>query len=265
MQAVLAAAQRAGDDRELAHFGPAFEVFLCHIGEWANHHVITAVAHQFGRHGFELAAIKHVQEKGLQDVIAVVTQRDFVATQFARHAVQNAATQARAQAAHGFAFGNFFFHDRVRVLRFDAELHTYLRQVFGQHIGRKTGLLLVEVDRNQLKADGRTLLHHEQDVEHGVAVFATGHADHDLVAFFDHVVVDDGLAHLAAQALFELVVLVLDLDLLNVFVDVFFCCCRHRYHHCPVSMRMATSQSSKISSLAIFTRTPNTPGNCMRR
>ena len=30
-------------------------------------------------------------------------------------------------------------------------------------------------------------------------------------------------------------------------------------------MRMATSQSSKISSLAILTRTPSTPGSCIRR
>ena len=28
---------------------------------------------------------------------------------------------------------------------------------------------------------------------------------------------------------------------------------------------IATSQSSKISSLAIFTRTPTTPGNCISR
>jgi hypothetical protein len=30
-------------------------------------------------------------------------------------------------------------------------------------------------------------------------------------------------------------------------------------------MRIATSQSSKISSLAIFTRTPITPGSCISR
>jgi hypothetical protein len=42
----------------------------------------------------------------LQDVVAVVAQRDFVAAQLARYAVQNAATQARAKAAHGFTFGN---------------------------------------------------------------------------------------------------------------------------------------------------------------
>jgi predicted MFS family arabinose efflux permease len=33
----------------------------------------------------------------------------------------------------------------------------------------------------------------------------------------------------------------------------------------PVSTRIATSQSSKISSLAMRTRTPSTPGSCIRR
>src|SRR2546430_9984640 len=45
-----------------------------------------------------------------------------------------------------------------------------------------------------------------------VAVLAARHADHDLVAFLDHVEVGDGAAHLAAQALFQLDLLALDLD-----------------------------------------------------
>jgi MFS family permease len=36
-------------------------------------------------------------------------------------------------------------------------------------------------------------------------------------------------------------------------------------HHWPVSTRIATSQSSKISSLAMRTRTPSTPGSCISR
>jgi hypothetical protein len=53
--------------------------------------------------------------------------------------------------------------------------------------------------------DRRARLQLEQDVEQAVAVLAARHAHHDLVAFLDHVEVDDGLAHLAAQALFQLV------------------------------------------------------------
>ena len=43
-----------------------------------------------------------------------------------------------------------------------------------------------------------------QHVEQAVAVFAAGHAHHDLVAVFDQAKVANGLGHLAHQALFEL-------------------------------------------------------------
>ena len=86
-----------------------------------------------------------------------------------------------------------------------------LFQVLGQDVVRKAGLFLVEVDRNQFKVDRGALLHLEQDVEHAVAVFATGDAHHHPVALLDHVEVHDGLPHLAAQALFQLVGFALDL------------------------------------------------------
>ena len=80
LQTVLAAAQGARDDGELTQLGPTLQVLLGHVGEGANHHVVAAVTHQLGRHALELAAEEHVQEEGLQDVVAVVAERDFVAT-----------------------------------------------------------------------------------------------------------------------------------------------------------------------------------------
>ena len=81
----------------------------------------------------------------------------------------------------------------------------------GSTCRREPGLLLVEVDGHQLEAHRRALLHLQQDVQQAVAVLAAGQADHHAVAFLDHVVLRDGLADLAAQALFELVRLALDL------------------------------------------------------
>lgn len=43
------------------------------------------------------------------------------------------------------------------------------------------------------------------------------------------------------------------------------CEARRAGYQSPHSIRIATSQSSKISSLAIFTRTPTTPGSCIKR
>lgn len=47
-----------------------------------------------------------------------------------------------------------------------------------------------------------------EQIEHGIRIFAAGQADHDAIAFFDHVEVDDSLANQAPQALVEFVELV---------------------------------------------------------
>ena len=77
-------------------------------------------------------------------------------------------------------------------------------EVIGQHVGREVGLLLIEVDGEQLEPDGRAPAHVEQQVEHRVAVLAAGQADHHAVAVRDHPEVLDRLAHLAQQAGFDL-------------------------------------------------------------
>ena len=184
--------------------GPGHGVGLFHIGQRANHHELTVVAYQLGRHALELGAKKHIEKEGGHHVVAVVAQRNLVAAQAARHGVQNASAQARAQAAHGFAFGHDFFHHAVGVLRFDMKRHTGFLQISGQHIGRKARLLLVQIDRHQLERYRRALLQLLQNIEQGVTVFAAANADHDTIARFDHVVVHNRLAGQTAQALFEL-------------------------------------------------------------
>ena len=88
--------------------------------------------------------------------------------------------------------------------------HAYRRQILGQDVIRETRLLLIQVDRNQLETNGRALLQFEQNVQHGIAVFAATDADHHLVAFFNHIEVHNRLADFAAQAFFQLEGLVVD-------------------------------------------------------
>ena len=209
LQVLLAAAQVAGNDGELHVLGPARGVFFLHIGQRADHHEFAVVAYQLGRHALELGAEEHVQEESRHDVVAVVAQRDLVAAQAARHRVQNAATQARAQAAHGLAFGNLALDDAVGVLRLDVEGHAHAFQIGRQDLGRKARLLLVQVHRHDLEVDWRAFLQLEQHVQQREAVLAAAHAHHHLVAFLDHVEVDNGLPGQAAQALVELVHLAL--------------------------------------------------------
>mmetsp|Transcript_18070 Transcript_18070/g.43154 ORF Transcript_18070/g.43154 Transcript_18070/m.43154 type:complete len:400 (-) Transcript_18070:358-1557(-) len=276
LQVLLAAAKVARNDRELAVLGPAHEVGLLDIGQRADDDVLAVVADQLGRHALHAAAEEHVQEQRRDDVVAVVAQGDLGAAQLAGHAVQDAPAQPRAQAAGGLALGHHALHHRVGVLLLDVEGHAAALQVGGQHVLREAGLLLVEVHRHQLEPNRRALLQVQQDVQHRVAVLAAGQADHDLVAFFDHVEVGNGLADLAVQPLGQLVDLVRVLlgrlvfggGSQGVVEDV----CIHggrgvrgAGHQRPVSALTATSQSGKISSLVSFTRTPTTPGRLIRR
>ena len=59
--------------------------------------MFTVIAHQFGRHGFEFAAVKHIQEHGGEDIVAVVSQGDFGAAQFFCSAIEDASAQTAAQ------------------------------------------------------------------------------------------------------------------------------------------------------------------------
>ena len=63
------------------------------------------------------------------------------------------------------------------------------------------GMLLVEVHRDDFEVHWRVGFQGQQDVQQRIAVLAAGQADHDLVAFADHVEVANGLPHLAAQPL----------------------------------------------------------------
>ena len=136
----------------------------------------------------------------------MVAQGNLGAFQLIGHAVQNASAQAGAQGAKRFSLRNFVHHDRIGILLFDMKLHAFLLQVGWQDVFRKTGLLLIEIDRKQLKINRRARLQFEQNIQHRVAVFSAREANHHAVALFNHVVVNNRLAGLAAQALVELVV-----------------------------------------------------------
>ena len=192
--------------------GPAREVFLGHVGQRPDHDVTAVIADQLWRHALELAAKEHVQEKGLQHVVAVVAQRDLGHLELVGHPVQDAAAQPAAQAAHGLALGDHLFDNAVGVLRLDVKRHAQLLEVGRQDVIRKTGLLLVQVDRYQFKVNRRAGLEFEQDIEHAVTVFAARDADHHPVTSLDHVEINNRLPDLAAQAFFELVGFALDFE-----------------------------------------------------
>jgi hypothetical protein len=167
--------------------------------------VLAVVRDELGRHRLQLAAEEQVEEERRHEVVAMMAERDLGRAKLACHAIQDAAAQTRAQRAHGGALGHQPFDHAVRVLLGDPEVDAAAAQVRGQHVLRKARLLLVEVDRDEGERHRRAALERQQDVEQTVAVLAPGQADHHVVAGFDHRVVGDGLAHLALEALGELV------------------------------------------------------------
>ena len=69
-------------------------------------------------------------------------------------------------------------------------------------------MLLIQIDRNYVEMDRRTLTQFEQHIEQAVAVFATRQADHDFVAILNHIEVANRLPDQSCQTFFELIVFV---------------------------------------------------------
>ncbi|MNH47620.1 hypothetical protein D3C79_1109620 [compost metagenome] len=59
--------------------------------------MLAIVAHQLGWHAFQLAAIEHIEEQRLQNVVTVVAEGNLGRAQLGGGAVKNAAAQARTQ------------------------------------------------------------------------------------------------------------------------------------------------------------------------
>lgn len=175
------------------------------VGQGPNDHVTPIVRAQLGRHRLEAAAMEHIEEEGLDDVIAVMAQRQTVRANLVGIGIQIAAAQARTQGTGGFALWNLVHHDRVGIALEDVVLHAQRLKVGRQNLLGEAWLLLIKVDRHQFKANRRDFLQVQQHVQHGVAVFATRQANHHLVAVLDHVVIRDRLSGQTTQAFLQLV------------------------------------------------------------
>ena len=168
--------------------------------------MLAVVAHQLGRHGLEFAAVKHIQKQRGQNIVTVVSQRDFGTAQFLGRAVQDAAPQTAAQRTGSFALVQYPLHRGISVLFHDFERHADGRQVFRQHVFGEAGLLLVKVHGHQFEIDRRRSLQLAQNIQQRVAVLAAGKADHDFVAVFNHLEIVDRIAHRVTQAFVQFIV-----------------------------------------------------------
>jgi hypothetical protein len=102
--------------------------------------------------------VEQVEEQRLDDVVAVVPERDARIALLARMAVQRAAPQPAAQSALRAALRDHASDDAVGVLLDDVVRDAQRLQVPGQHVRREARLLLVEVDGAELEPHGRGAL-----------------------------------------------------------------------------------------------------------
>jgi hypothetical protein len=148
----------------------------------------------------------HREQQRLDQIVAVVPQRDLGAAHSGGRAVEDAAAQPRADGAAGPTLGRQPLHHRVRVFPEHAHFASLRAQVFLELPGREPWMALVEVAGDEVEADLGPLAQALQQVEQGERVLAPGDPDQDAVSLLDQPELVDGAAHLVQEALLELAV-----------------------------------------------------------
>src|SRR5438445_543208 len=118
---------------------------------------------------------------------------------FESDGIKNPPSKPRAERAIGLAFWNMTRDDRVGVFLNDPVLNADAGQVIRQHLFRKIGLFLIEIDDQDLKFHRRTPLYIEQQIEHRVAVLPARKTHHHPIALVDHRKIGNGIAHFLEQ------------------------------------------------------------------
>ena len=164
------------------------------MGERAINEQIALVVQKLWRHGGKLAAVKQVQEKCRQNVVAMMAQHHGAAPFLACDAVKVAAAQARAKRAIGPTLRHLIHDDGIGVGIFDAVDHTHTGQKIGQNRRRKARLPLIEIAGQQIDGQKPAPLQFGQRGKQGIAVLATRQADQPFLTRGGWVAVDHGVA-----------------------------------------------------------------------
>ena len=70
-------------------------------------------------------------------------------------------------------------------------------------------MLLIQIYRDDGKTNGGRLLQVKQYVQQGVGVFTAGQTHHNLVAFFNHIEIGNGLTYATAQTFVQFIQIIL--------------------------------------------------------
>ncbi len=148
----------------------------------------------FRDHGANAARIQHVDEKSFDDVVLVVTQREFVAPKIPGYLEQSFPTEPGAEKARVVPV-LFTVSQGAMIRHFDNQVKsqqvvTGLFELFGETVVETR----INVYGVELIINGEALASFVQDVEKGHAVFTSGKANNDPVPVLDHVIRVIGLS-----------------------------------------------------------------------
>lgn len=190
---VVTAGDRAGtgDDGEGVLAGQSDQLLFLDIDKGTNDRLATVVGKKFWTHGREAADIELVEQECLDKVIKMMAEGDLVTAQTLSDFVEGTATQAGAKSAIRSAGAAFFFDDAVAFGLFHVIGETVLLQVIFDDIGAITGVVGIDIDRDQFIMDRRVPAQGIKGVKESIRIFPSRDADSNPVPGFDELKIAD--------------------------------------------------------------------------
>src|SRR5262249_19060650 len=115
------------------------------VGQGTNNGVAPVITTQQWGHGLQGPTIQNIQQKGFENVVCVVSQRNLIAPELNSSIIKNSPAQPRTKSASGLALRHIGLHDGIGILLEDAKWLFQSRQVFRQDLFWKPGLALVQI------------------------------------------------------------------------------------------------------------------------
>ena len=188
---LVGAAGRAGigefagalDKMQIVRVAPRLDIVLADQIERPDQlHALKIRAVEFRHHGLDLRAPEHPHQNGLDHVVVMMAQRDLVAAELLRVAVEIAPPHPRAEIARRF----FHVVDRVKNVGFkDLDRDMEPPRVFLDDLAVGRTVARVHHDKAQLKREFIVQLQFLKKLRHQHGVLTAGDADRDAVARLD--------------------------------------------------------------------------------
>jgi ribonuclease BN (tRNA processing enzyme) len=202
-QVFLGSAHVTGNNGILLHGGERLNIRFPAVGQRPDHGIAAVFALEPRRHTPRFPFKEKIEQEGLQYIVSMVAQSDFVAFLLDSYIVKDAPPQTGAERTCRIPFRNNSFYNRISVLSNNPVGDLLVRAVFLNGAFGETGLLLVQIDGQKIEPYRSTPLEITKERQQSETVLAAAETDHDTVTVFDHVEIGDRLPHTTQEFLFQ--------------------------------------------------------------